>query len=246
MAWWLGLIVLAAALFLAPAIPEPHVFRELADERTIFGVASFWNVVSNLPLFLCGVWGLLAVARAGSTSFAVQAERWPYLFAFAAIALAGIGSTYYHVAPDSDRLMWDRLPIALAFMALLSALLAERVSAEAGVRSLAPLLVAGAASAIYWRWSALHGAENILPYAVVQYGAFAAIIALAAFTRPHYTRSADLFIVAAFYAAAKVAEVLDGRIYDLGGLLSGHTLKHLLVAMAVWWLARMLERRRPI
>lgn len=225
-------------------MPEPHIFRELADERTIFGIASFWNVVSNAPLFLCGAWGLFVVARAGSTSFAVRAERWPYFFAFAAIMLAGIGSTYYHVAPDADRLMWDRLPIALSFMALVSALLAERVSVEAGLRSLAPLLVAGAASAIYWRWSALHGAENILPYAVVQYGAFAAIVALAAFTRPHYTRSTDLFVVAAFYAAAKVAEVLDGRIYELGGLLSGHTLKHLLAAVAVCWLARMLERRQ--
>ena len=246
MAWWLGLIVLAAALLLVPAMPEPHIFRELADERAIFGIASFWNVVSNVPLFLGGVWGLVAVARASSTSFAVPAERWPYFFAFAAIALAGIGSTYYHVAPDSDRLMWDRLPIALAFMALLSALLAERVNIETGIRSLAPLLSAGALSAIYWRWSALHGAENILPYALVQYGAFAAIVALAAFVRPRYTRSADLFIVAALYAAAKVTEVLDGQIFGLGGVLSGHTLKHLLVALSVWWLARMLVRRRPI
>lgn len=238
--------MLAAALFLVPAIPEPHVFRELADERAMFGIASFWNVVSNLPLFLCGAWGFFVVARAGSTSFAVPAERWPYFFAFAAIALAGIGSTYYHVAPDADRLMWDRLPIALAFMALLSALLAERVSVQEGIRSLGPLLAAGAASAIYWRWSALHGAENILPYALVQYGAFAAIVALAAFVRPRYTRSADLFIVAALYAAAKVTEVLDAQIFGLGGVLSGHTLKHFLVAISVWWLARMLARRRPI
>ena len=238
--------MLSAILLLAPAMPEPHIFRQLADGRTIFGLASFWNVVSNAPLFLAGAWGIHVVARAGRESFADRAEQGPYYLVFAAIALAGVGSTYFHLAPDPDRLMWDRLPIALCFMALLSAVIAERVSIEAGVRSLAPLLVAGAVSAVYWRWSALRGAENILPYALVQYGAFAAIVALAALTRPRYTRSVDLFMVAALYAAAKVAEVFDAQIYALGGLLSGHTLKHFLVAISVWWLARMLELRRPL
>ena len=226
-------------------MPEPAVFRSFVDERAIAGIPYFWNVVSNLPLLFVGAWGGYWVRRADERAFAEPAEKWPYLVCFGAVALAGIGSIYFHLAPDPDRLMWDRLPIALGFMALLSAAIAERVNVPAGLRSLAPLLVAGAASVLYWRWSMVHGAENIVPYGLVQYGALAAIVVLAAM-RSRYTRGADLLVVAAIYAAAKVVEILDRPIYALGQLLSGHTLKHLLAAVAVWWLIRMLQLRRPL
>lgn len=243
--WWLGLAVLATALLLAPPQPEPASFRVFIDERAFFGIPRFWNVVSNLPLLFVGVWGLYVVARADGPTFAEPVEKWPYGFCFAAVAAAGIGSTWFHLAPDADRLMWDRLPIALGFVALLAGVIADRASVRAGLQALAPLLVAGAGSVLYWRWSMVHGAENIVPYAVVQYGALAAIVTLAA-RRSRYTRGADLFVVAAAYAAAKAFEVLDLPIYELGGLVSGHTLKHLLAALAVGWLVRSLELRRPL
>lgn len=220
------------------------MFRVFVDERAFFGIPSFWNAVSNLPLLVVGIWGLYVVGRANERAFAERAEKWPYGLCFAAVAAAGIGSTWFHLAPDAGRLMWDRLPIALGFMALLAGVIAERVGVQAGLRALAPLLVAGGGSVVYWRWSMLHGAENIVPYAVVQYGALIAIVAFAAL-RSRYTRGSDLLVVAAIYAAAKVAEMLDRQIYALGELVSGHTLKHLLAALAVWWLIRMLELRRP-
>jgi hypothetical protein len=246
-AWTMSVLGVAAviAMVFSPAVPQPSGYLDFADTRDLLGMPHFWNVVSNLPLLGVGAWGLHVVARADARTFVEPGEKPPYAFCFAAVALAGVGSSYFHLAPDAGRLMWDRLPIALGFMALLSAVIAERVSVQAGLRALAPLLVAGAASVLYWRWSMLRGAENILPYAVVQFGALAAIVVLAAL-RSRYTRGADLFIVAAIYAAAKLTEVLDQPIYALGGLLSGHTMKHLLAALAVWWLVRMLQRRLPL
>jgi len=47
------------------------------------------------------------------------------------------------------------------------------------------------------------------------------------------------------YGAAKLFEALDGVIFSMGHLLSGHTLKHLTAALAAWWLLRGLEARRP-
>jgi len=235
---------MAGALLLAPPVPEPAMFRTFVDDRELLGIAAFWNVVSNLPLFLVGVWGLGVVGRA-DRAFAEPAEKWAYGLCFGAVALAGVGSTYFHLAPDAGRLMWDRLPIALGFMALLSGVIADRVGVQAGLRALAPLLVAGAASVLYWRWSMLRGAENIVPYALVQYGAMAAIVVLAAFFPARYTRSRDIFVVAGLYAASKIAEALDAPIYALG-FLSGHTVKHLLAALSVWWLLRMLQLRQPL
>ena len=55
------------------------------------------------------------------------------------------------------------------------------------------------------------------------------------------------YLVAAvvMYGAAKLFEALDGVIFSMGHLLSGHTLKHLTAALAAWWLLRGLEARRP-
>ena len=241
-----GVAGVAALVALAPAVPEPELVRRLTDGREFFGVANFLNVASNAPLLLVGLWGarLVGGARAGEGMFADALEKRAYTCLFVAVGLAGVGSTYFHLAPDPDRLMWDRLPIGLGFMALVSAVIAERVDPRAGWLTLAPLLVAGLASVLHWRLSLARGAENILAYAVVQYGALLAMVVLALCFRSRYTRGGDLFVAVGIYALAKVVEVLDAEIYALGHIVSGHTLKHLLAAVAVGWLVRMLALRR--
>ena len=236
--WLLPAIAAAGAVALLPPLPEPPALRVLVDERTFFGIANFLNVVSNAPLLLVGAWGLYVVRS--SNAFAAAAEKWPYALLFSAVALASFGSTYYHLAPEDDAgLMWDRLPMSAGFMALLSAVLVERISAKAGLQLLVPLALAGAATVVHWRWSG-----DILPYAIVQYGGIAAIVAIALLYPSRYTRGGDLLGAVAIYAAAKLAEALDAQIYALGAIVSGHTLKHLIAALALWWLARMLRLRR--
>ncbi|OGA74836.1 MAG: hypothetical protein A3G81_16605 [Betaproteobacteria bacterium RIFCSPLOWO2_12_FULL_65_14] len=234
----------AVAVALMPPLPEPRAFRSLVDERAFLGIANFLNVVSNAPLLLVGAWGLYFVARGRPDAFAGPAEKRPYALLFLAVALTSFGSTYYHLAPGDDTgLMWDRLPMSVGFMALLSAVVVERVSVKAGLGLLIPLSVIGAATVVYWRWSILSGVENILPYALVQYGGIAAIVAIALLFPSRYTRANDLFGAVAIYALAKLAEVLDAQIYALGEIVSGHTLKHLIAALALWWLVRMLKLR---
>lgn len=246
--WFLGLLAAAVVVVVAvlPPLAEPRVFRSLVDDRTFFGIANFLNVVSNAPL-LVGAWGLYLLVRDTRQpgAFSDPVERWPYVVCFLSVALASLGSTYYHLAPDDARLMWDRLPISVGFMGLLSAVVVERISLKAGLRLLVPLMLIGASSVIYWRWSVLRGAEDILPYAAVQYGSIAAMLVIALLFPSRYTRGADLFGAVAIYVVAKAAEVLDAEIYGLGELVSGHTLKHLLAALAVWWLVRMLKLRLP-
>ena len=62
-----------------------------------------------------------------------------------------ICSSYYHLAPDNARLVWDRLPMTVGFMGLLAAMMLERsrLRARSGVarpaghcgRGIGPLLV---------------------------------------------------------------------------------------------------------
>lgn len=52
--------------------------------------------------------------------------------------------------------------------------------------------------------------------------------------------------VIALYAVAKVAETFDQEIYDLEQIVSGHTIKHLLAAVAIYLIVRMLQKRRVL
>jgi len=238
----LGVIAILT-IALTPPLADPPALRVLVDHRTVHGVANFWNVISNLPLLFVGAWGVLVLRRG---RFIEPIERWPYLIAFLAIALSGVGSAFYHLVPLDGRLMWDRLPIALSFMALVCALAGDRLGGRTAAELLGPALIFGAASVLYWRWSALHGDENIVPYVLVQYGGLLAIVALAARVPSRYTRTPDVLFAVFLYVLAKIAELLDAPVYSFGGLISGHTLKHLLAALAAWWVLRMVELRHPV
>jgi hypothetical protein len=88
----------------------------------MLGVANFLNVASNLPFLTVGVLGLKSLFRHGAVGpqgpVQERAERWPLLVLFAGVLLTAFGSAYYHLAPDNDRLVWDRLPMTVAFMRL--------------------------------------------------------------------------------------------------------------------------------
>ena len=108
--------------------------RELsafADHRTIWSIPNFWNVVSNLPFAIVGVWGLWRLrgisARVLSTG----------------LLLTCVGSAYYHLVPTDTRLVWDRIPMTLVFMSFLASVIAEGRSPRWEVLILSPLLFLG-------------------------------------------------------------------------------------------------------
>ena len=52
--------------------------------------------------------------------------------------------------------------------------------------------------------------------------------------------------MAGLYVLAKIVEALDRPIFELGHIVSGHTLKHMAAAGAGYWILRMLRKRRPL
>ncbi|MBA4143036.1 MAG: ceramidase domain-containing protein [Nitrosospira sp.] len=245
---WLGILSIGVFLVagIAPPFPQPLEYHQFADRRIYFGIPNFVNVVSNLAFLLVGIAGLGFLFSRGSFGevFTESRERWPYVVLFVSVALAGIGSAYYHLTPDNDRLVWDRLPIATAVMALLAATISERVSPKASLWLLPVLAVIGAGSALHWSWSEQRGVGNLNFYIVVQFYSLLVIILLVKFFPCRYTRGTDIYIALAWYGLAKLAEIADEQMYDLGHLISGHTAKHLLAAGSIYWLLRMLRKRR--
>jgi hypothetical protein len=259
----LGLGLLAgAATLAAPRLAQPQWYHDFADQRPLLGIPHALNVLSNLPFVLVGVLGLgfvlgpaarcrLRDLGAGCTgreaggSFREPAERWPWALFFTFIALTGLGSAYYHADPTDARLVWDRLPLAVAFMAFFAILIGERTTVRAGRALLLPLVLLGAGSVVYWRLSELHGAGDLRPYLFVQLFPLLAIPLLMLLLPARYTRSADLVAALLCYVLAKGLELLDAQVYAGGGLVSGHTLKHLVAGLGGAWILYMVVKRRP-
>jgi hypothetical protein len=239
-----AILISVAFLFVSPIRQDPQ-YHNFADQRTVLGVPNFWNVISNLPFAVCGLLGLFFLAsREATQSFEFGSERWAYVLFFAALVLTCVGSSYYHLHPDNDTLVWDRLPMSIGFMAILAAVIAERVDISLGTRSLGPLLVLGISSVLFWHWTELRGAGDLRFYAVVQFFPMLAIPAMVLFFSSRYTGGKYLLILAGFYAAAKVLEFFDAPIFSVGHLLSGHTLKHLSSAAGTFWVLVMLQKRK--
>ena len=238
--------VIVVDLFL-PRIPQPQAYHNFADQRSFFDIPNFADVVSNIPFAVFGLWGLAFWLRSNSNPnhFIDRRERWPYLVIFIGVLLTAFGSAYYHLEPGNSRLVWDRLPMTIAFMAVVAAMIAERISVHAGLWLLPVLVLVGMSSVLQWYLSELRGAGDLRFYATVQaYSVLFLLIVL--LLPPRYTRSSDLAIVAGFYVLAKVLEILDKPVFELGHIVSGHTLKHLAAATAGYWILRMLQKRQSV
>jgi hypothetical protein len=60
-----------------------------------------------------------------------------------------------------------------------------------------------------------------------------------------YTRGSDSIVSLGVYALAKIFEIADRSIFKIGGIISGHSLKHLVAAVFAYWIYRMLKLRSP-
>lgn len=249
-----GILVATAAVAVGaaavlPPVAQDAAYHDFADTRVVWGIGHFGDVITNAPYVVVGLLGFAALwagrnRRAGA--FHDPQEARAYVVFFAGVTLTGFGSTWYHLAPDNDSLLWDRLPMSVAFMGLFSAMIAERVSRRAGMLLLGPLLALGVASVLVWYVGERAGAGDLRLYGLVQFYPILALVLMLVLFRPRYTHAGYLWLTIASYAAAKLAELLDRPIYAATRVASGHNIKHCLSALAVAWVAVMLHRRSPI
>lgn len=227
------LAVVAGALvaaFFVDRIPQDPAYHAFVDGRTLLGVPNFWNVATNLPFLAVGVAGLFHAGEA--------ALRRHFIVYCAGVTLVALGSSWYHLAPSNPALVFDRLPMTIAFMALFAAVVGDRISMRLGQALLWPCVAAGIASIGWWHYTETAGDGDLLPYAFVQFLPMLLIPMLLLLFRGELLKSRWIWPALGAYIAAKVFEFADGAIYALGGVISGHSLKHLCAALAAWWLVR--------
>lgn len=226
-------------------IPQPSAYHAFADQRHLLGVPNFWNVASNLPFLIVGLAGLRELASRCPQG-ALPSLKVAYVWFFLGVMLVGLGSGYYHLAPSNDSLTWDRLPMTLVSMAFFSIIVGEHVSPQLGRRLLAPLLLLGLASVAYWHFTeqALRG--DLRPYVMVQFLPLALAPLLLLLFPSRFSRTWFLWALLGLYVLAKLFEEADRLLFSFGQIVSGHTLKHVVAAFALYVFLLALKFRRPM
>jgi hypothetical protein len=134
--------------------------------------------------------------------------------------------------------------MTVAFMALFSMVVRDRIAEPYGNSMLWPLILAGVAAVGYWHWSELQGRGDLRAYGVIQFLPMLLIPLMLIMYRGKGLRAPWLWGTLGTYAFAKVAEHFDAAIYDFTGIVSGHSLKHVLGALAVLWVVFAVQRFR--
>lgn len=231
LALWLMAAVLGPVLLTIPSHglealhPHGHPF---VDARMFWGIPNFMDVLSNAPLLVAGLLGVgvLQTRRGTQTLPTVQLAMAVF---FVGLMLTGLGSAWYHWAPDAQGLVLDRLGMAVAFAGALALAVSERVSVAAASVTLRMSLMVALLSAVM---PLSH--DNVWPWAVVQFGGMALMGWLSVQKPVAGAMGVRIGVLLALYAVAKLFELGDQAIFHATGeLVSGHTLKHLVAALAV-------------
>jgi hypothetical protein len=233
----------AATWFVLGPLPQDPAYHLFADVRKCFGfIPRAGDVLTNLAILAAAVYGLLLRPRMNVTPDERPAADLLIVGAF----LTAAGSAYYHWDPRNATLVWDRLPMMLAFPPILVLVLADRVNPAFARRALWPLTAFALASVLWWTFSEAIGEEDVRLYFMVRVLLAVAILVLVVFRPSRYTGTGWLVGAIVGEGAMMTFERLDHQIFALtGGLASGHNLKHLAVGIALVCVFNWLARRRP-
>ena len=218
---------------------EYHSFK---DQRTYFGILNFWNVISNIPFLIVGCMGIYSIYFTHKIKL-LNDIKTAYSLFFIAVTTVAFGSSYYHLWPSNETLVWDRLPMAVAFMSLFSITIGEFTSSRYGKLLLWPLVIFGIYSVIYWQISELKGSGDLRLYMLVQFLPVLVIPLMLLFFNATFTNIKGYWLLLFSYILAKLLEHFDSQIYNAFMVISGHSIKHVIVALGVYLLLISFNNR---
>ena len=235
---YIVLIILAVlaliGMFIVSPIEQDAAYHNFSDNRTVFDIPNFWNVMSNLPFLIVGCFGLYNLSS-------IARKNTQYLLFFLGIFLVALGSGYYHLDPNDYTLIWDRLPMTIAFMALFSIVISEFINSEKGRSMLFSLVIIGLLAVLYWVIF-----NDLSFYTFVQFYPMLAIPVILIFFKSDYTLAIGYWILLLAYIIAKLLEHFDGEVYGFLKVISGHSLKHIVASLGIFVLFYTFVKRKQI
>ncbi|MDO9424301.1 MAG: ceramidase domain-containing protein [Methylobacter sp.] len=237
------IVVAIIAVFSIDPIAQEPGYHNFSDQRRLINIANFFNVLSSLPFVIIGIIGMRLVALRQATGGLAELQFIYFTF-FVGVFLTGFGSAYYHYQPGNQTLLWDRLPMTIAFMSLFCAIVGEYISTQLASKLFIPLLITGVASVIYWYVTELNGHGDLRAYVLVQFLPMVLIPLILWLFESKLNGDNYIWGIIGAYGISKLMELLDVQIYSAFGLLSGHSLKHLIAAFGTLIFYWALQRRR--
>ena len=233
---WRGLLVLLLTVAMAVVAWRVLPHQDLAGYGHFADDAgpgfNTLNVVSNAGFLIAGLVGLWRLPRKNAAAMAL----------FGGVVATAFGSAYFHVRPligeelNRFTLLWDRLPMTVAFAGLLALVLHDR-----GVESrlaLPLLTAAGVGTVLWWYWS-----RDLFPYGFFQLYAAAGTLLMITILRPRFTEAGYVVAGVVLFGVAKLFEDLDHEIFRKWPV-GGHPLKHVAGALAALMILLWLTKRK--
>lgn len=219
---------------LSSPIEQNEDYHNFSDALTIGGIPNFWNVISNFPFLMVGLFGIFRLKK-------MDRANLQFLTFFIGICLVAIGSGYYHLNPNNSTLVWDRLPMTIVFTALMSIVISEFIDFKKGKMLLIPFLIIGIISVIYWV-----KLDDLRLYALVQFYPILAIPIILFLFKSEENSPKGFWLLLITYIMAKLFETYDYEIHNTLKLISGHPLKHLSASVGVYLLIYSYIRQNKI
>lgn len=231
-------VFMVVTIFSLSPILQSQQYHQFADQRTLFGIPNAFNVLSNLPYLLLAIVGLRSGYAPGfdhASPFMRSLLRVFYI----SIGLLALGSSIYHLQPNNLGLLLDRLPMSVAFMCFLVFVVSKHLDEDTGKKLALPMSLAAMMSVLVWYFGELQGQGDLRAYILIQLlPVVLTPVIVTLFDSPLKTRPA-YYLITVLYVLAKYFEYADGSVFDLGHIVSGHTLKHLVSAAAVYVFYRL-------
>lgn len=222
-----------AACFFIPPIVQDQGYHRFADSNRLISIPNFWNVVSNVPFVAIGMIGLWQLRN---VDYVLKSS---YIWFFVGIFFTGFGSGYYHWFPTDATLVWDRLPMTVAFMSFLSIVIGEFIEVYAGRKLLYPLLLLGLSSIANWILT-----DDLRMYALVQFLPILLILIVLFLSKKEIRHKKYFWLMVVCYTIAKFLEGYDAYVYSVSkGFMGGHALKHLAAAAAPFFFYKFVVRK---
>lgn len=234
-------LITAIALLYADPIAQDLAYHRFSDKRTWFGIPHFMDVISNLPFIVIGYMGLRLSAKSYKKHPMVS-----FLMSFTlfvGVLFTGLGSAFYHYAPNNFSLLFDRLPMTLVFTSFFTTIIYDYVDRRAGAYLFYVMLLLGMYSIFYWYYTEITGSGDLRLYAFVQFFPIVATPLILILYKNGTLYTKQIMYVFLAYAVAKLLEHFDVQVMNALGIISGHTLKHLFSALASWFIYRIYIHR---
>jgi hypothetical protein len=221
-------------------ITQNLAYHHFADQRILCGVPHPGDVLSNLGFVLVGI---IVFWQARKQPALYEFQQFVFIFFCLSCVALGLGSAYYHWNPNNTTLIWDRMTMVFGFSAIfMDTLWRYRVlslNMVASKFSICFFIFCG--SVIYWQYS-----NHLEPYVLVQFFTLLLILVLAGLNYKN-TSGKHIFYFVGVYAIAKVLEYYDLRVWILlHEIISGHTLKHLAYALALYFYGIYMKQGEAI